>query len=79
MVESKFDIYKKELANYDGYQPRKVYWKDLHYWGMEISRNAVTHVNGNQYVSNHILETNNWGDIKVGLCLLDPYLDYVHH
>ena len=35
--------------------------------------------NGNQYVSNHILEPNNCGDIKVGLCLLDPYLDYVHH
>ena len=21
-----------------------MYWKDLHYWGMKISRNAVTHV-----------------------------------
>ena len=44
-VESKVDIYKKELGNYAGYRLRKVYWKDLHYWGMKISRDAVTHVN----------------------------------
>ena len=43
-VESKYDTYKKELGNYTGYQLRKVYWKDLHYWGMEISRNVITHV-----------------------------------
>ena len=43
-VESKVDIYKKELGNYAGYRLRKVYWKDLHYWGMKISRDAVTHV-----------------------------------
>ena len=43
-VESKVDIYKKELGNYARYRLRKVYWKDLHYWGMKISRDAVTHV-----------------------------------
>ena len=43
-VESKVDIYKKELGNYAGYRLRKVYWKDLHYWGMKISRDAVTHL-----------------------------------
>ena len=43
-VESKVNIYKKELGNYAGYRLRKVYWKDLHYWGMKISRDAVTHV-----------------------------------
>ena len=43
-VECKVDIYKKELGNYAGYWLRKVYWKDLHYWGMKISRDAVTHM-----------------------------------
>ena len=43
-VESKVDIYKKELGNYAGYRLRKVYWKDLHYWDMKISRDAVAHV-----------------------------------
>ena len=43
-MESKVDIYKKELGNYAGYRLRKVYWKDLHYWGMKISRDAATHV-----------------------------------
>ena len=49
-VESKVDIYKKELGNYAGYRLRKVYWKDLHYWGMKISRDAVTHVRGTCHV-----------------------------
>ena len=43
-VESKVDIYKKELGNYAGYRLRKVYWKDLHYWDMKISRDAVADV-----------------------------------
>ena len=47
-VESKVDIYKKELGNYAGYRLRKVYWKDLHYWDIKISRDAVTHVTSNK-------------------------------
>ena len=43
---SKLGIYKKELGNYGGYWLRKMYWKDLHYRGMQISRNALTHVEG---------------------------------
>ena len=52
-VESKVDIYKKELGNYAGYWLRKVYWKDLHYRGMQISRNALTHVKHNRRSNAH--------------------------
>ena len=44
LLVSKLGIYKKELGNYAGYWLRKVYWKDLHYRGKQISRNALTHV-----------------------------------
>ena len=44
LLVSKSGTYKKELGNYAGYWLRKMYWKDLHYWGMKISRDAVTHV-----------------------------------
>ena len=44
LLVSKLGIYQKELGNYAGYWLRKVYWKDLHYRGMQISRNALTHV-----------------------------------
>ena len=53
-VESKVDIYKKELGNYAGYRLRKVYWKDLHYWGMKISRDAVTHVDRDKDKQNKV-------------------------
>ena len=44
LLVSKLGIYKKELGNYAGYWLRKMHWKDLHYRGMQISRNALTHV-----------------------------------
>ena len=47
LLVSKLGIYQKELGNYAGYWLRKVYWKDLHYRGMQISRNALTHVQHN--------------------------------
>ena len=44
LLVSKSGTYKKELGNYAGYWLRKMYWKDLHCRGMQISRNALTHV-----------------------------------
>ena len=44
LLVSKSGKYKKELGNYAGYWLRKMYWKDLHCRGMQISRNALTHV-----------------------------------
>ena len=35
---------RKKLGNYAGYWLRKVCREDLHYRGMQISRNALTHV-----------------------------------
>ena len=47
LLVSKSGTYKKELGNYAGYWLRKMYWKDLHCRGMQISRNALTHVASN--------------------------------
>ena len=44
LLINKLGIYQKELGKYAGYWLRKVYWKDLHYRGMHISRDALTHV-----------------------------------
>ena len=44
LLVRKSDTYKKELGNYAGYWLRKMYGKDLHCRGMQISRNALTHV-----------------------------------
>ena len=44
LLVSKLGTYKKELGNYAGYWLRKMYRKDLHCRGMQISRNALTHV-----------------------------------
>ena len=44
LLVSKLGLYTKEFGNYAGHWLRKVNWKDLHYRGIHISRNAVTHV-----------------------------------
>ena len=44
LLVSKSGTYKKELGNYAGYWLRKMFLKDLHCRGMQISRNALTHV-----------------------------------
>ena len=49
LLVSKLGIYKQELGNYAGYWLRKMYRKDLHHRGMQISRNALTHVKGYFY------------------------------
>ena len=50
LLVSKSGTYKKELGNYAGYWLRKMYWKDLHCRGMQISRNALTHVLQNFHI-----------------------------
>ena len=47
LLVSKLGIYQKELGNYAGYWLRKVNLKNLNFRGIQISRNAVTHVQGN--------------------------------
>ena len=44
LLVSKLGIYTKELGNYAGYWLRKVNLKNLNFRGIQISRNAVTHV-----------------------------------
>ena len=46
LLVRKLGIYTKELGNYAGYWLRKVNLKNLNFRGIQISRNAVTHVQG---------------------------------